>query len=215
MAVKTEVIDLADESTTCDALEDYPIDVYETFGGLINDRLPLICGGRNVSSFFSECYIAGSTNRDPVVKLLTPRTASTAVVLNSHQLWITGGQDESKILKTTEIVDALTSFAPVVKGPELPLAMNGHCAVKLNENTIMFMYMKKSFFFEVSTQTWTNGPDMKHDRVYSGCGMMQMDTGSSMVVVTGGIMNETHSLAATEILKLGDANGLKWSPGKN
>jgi len=46
-SVKTEVIDLADESTTCEALQDFPIQVTGASGGLLNDSQPLICGGWN------------------------------------------------------------------------------------------------------------------------------------------------------------------------
>ena len=220
-SVKTEVIDLADETTTCEALEDHPIEVNMASGGLLNDRVPLICGGFEGVNRLIVCYIAGSANRDPVVKRLTPRSSSAAVTLNSHQLWITGGMDDSrsKYLKSTEIVDDRTSFPPVVKGPDLPVPMAGHCIVQLNQSTILFMggapNFKKTHFYNIETQTWTDGPDMNYGRLYSGCGMMQMATGSSVVVITGGRKTEALTRSTTEFLKLGDPFGLRWSRGMN
>ena len=212
-SVLTEVIDLADESTSCEALGDFPIQVSSASGGLINDRLPLICGGFG-EGVISGCYIAGGAISDPVIKLFTPRGYSAAVVINSHQLWVTGGLDDKfNDLASTEIVDILANPPTVVPGPELPEPMNGHCIVQLNQSTVFFMggeQSKKTFFFDASTLTWTNGPDMNHDRWNFGCGLMT--TGSDLLVVASGGFD---SPTTTELLNLGDPNGLKWSAGKN
>ena len=214
-SVKTEVIDLVDESTSCDGLEDYPIPVWGASGFLMNDSLPLICGGANDDLVpFSDCHIAGSATSDPVVKLLTARFDSAAVPINSHQLWVTGGWDGSNFLASTEIVDVLASPPTVVPGPELPVPMAAHCIVQLNESTVLFMggrpNGKKTFFYDASTLTWTNGPDMNHERSVFGCGLMTM--GSDILVVASGAYL---SSSTTEVMSLGDPDGLKWSAGKN
>ena len=209
-SVLTEVIDLADESTTCDTLDDHPIQVTRASGGLINGSLPLICGVWNGNG---DCYIAGIATRDPVVKLLTPRDGSAAVAMGSHQLWITGGYDDSsEDVMFTEIVDFTSSPASVVRGPELPMPMDGHCIVKLNESTVLFMYRYKTFFFDYSAQAWTNGPDMSYDRYDFGCAIVKWGYGSSRVVVAGSVYGEGGS--TSEFLMLDDPNGLKWSAGK-
>ena len=211
-SVLTEVIDLADESTSCKALEDYPIQVSSASGGLIQNSQPLICGGWNGNSLFSECFMAGGAASDPVVKLLTPRQWSAAVAINSHQLWVTGGYGGSW-LASTEIVDILANPPTVVPGPELPVRMNGHCIVQLNQSTVLFMggspNRKKTFFFDIPSQTWTDGPDMNHDRRDFGCSTMT--TGSDLLVVASGGYD---SPSTTELLNMGNSNGLKWSAGK-
>ena len=213
----TEVIDLADESTTCEAIEDYPIPVGTASGGLAS--LPIICGGRRGNSGpISECYIAGKKLHDPVAKLLTPRFGSAAVAISSHQLWITGGVDGVTPLSSTEIVNVQASYASVEKGPELPEPMVGHCIVQLNLSTVLFMgggpsTTKKTFFYEMTTQTWTNGPDMNYGRAYFGCGLMQTATGSSIVVVSGGGTSLTDFHAKTEFLPLDETHGMKGSAG--
>ena len=235
-----EVIDLADASTTCDALEDYPIRASGASGGLLS--VPLICGGAEKSHKIlsdhpvSECYIVGSGIRDPVAKLLAPRVDSAAVAISSHQLWVTGGTSVPEnvggvphynSLKSTEIVDVQTSN--VVEGPELPWGMSGHCVVQLNQFTFFFLGGGKhislsgsvngssTFFYDARSKAWTNGPDMNYERKSFGCGIMKMASGSSMVVVTGGIesISNREGLAATEFLNLGDPNGLKWSSGNH
>ena len=81
-SVLAEVLDLADESTACNALGDYPIQVQGAFGGLVNDSLPLICGGRKENSDVSDCHIVGtSASSDPVAKLLAPRSFAGRVTI--------------------------------------------------------------------------------------------------------------------------------------
>ena len=134
------------------------------------------------------------------------------MAINSHQLWITGGLNGYNYLASTEIVD-LTSYpaATVDQGPEMPIPMYGHCLVKLNESTVLFMYGYQTFFFDHSAaQAWTNGPDMIYNRLWFGCGMMQMGDGSTAIVVAGGASSPTK----TEFLVLDDPNGMKWSVGR-
>ena len=217
-SVKTEVIDLADESTSCEALGDYPIQVSDASGGLLKDSQPLICGGFNQYSKpnqISECFIAGGATSDPVVKLLTPRSGSAAVAINSRKLWVTGGYNyDSSYLASTEIVDIEANPPRVVPGPDLPEVMTGHCIVQLNQSTVFFVggypNYKKTFLFDVPSETWTNGPDMNQDRHYSGCSLMPM--GSDLLVVASG---GDYSPSTTEVLILGNPKGLKWSAGKN
>ena len=138
-SVKTEVIDLADESTTCEALADYPIQVHAASGALLKDSIPLICGGYNYS-YISQCHIAGGTTSEPVVKLIAPRSSLAAVAINSHQLWVTGGYDVfNDFLASTEIVDIMANPPTIVPGPELPVLLERHCIVQLNQSTVLFM----------------------------------------------------------------------------
>ena len=199
-----DVIDLADESTTCEALPDYPIQVNGASGVLINDSLPMVCGGFHGQIETGNCYIAGSN--ESVAKLLTPREYTVAIEIGA-QMWITGGLYGS-YLESTEIVD----MSSVVEGPQLPKAMGGHCAVKVSETKVFFMHGYKTYFYDFLTNAWTNGPDMTYDRVYFGCGIMNTIAKSGVVVVTaGGFRLGTGS--KTEFLTLDDPNGLQWTPG--
>ena len=60
----SEVIDLLDPDAICDPLPDYPIQVQRAIGGLIHDRLPIVCGGWNGTfgnaGYNMECYDAVS-----------------------------------------------------------------------------------------------------------------------------------------------------------
>ena len=109
-------------------------------------------------------------------------------------------------------MDVLANPPTVVKGPELPVPMMAHCIVQLNTSMLMFISEKKTFFYNIPSQTWTNGADTNHVRSYSGCGLMTM--GSDRIVVASGGF-EIESRSTTELLNLDDSNGLKWSAGKN
>lgn len=174
--------------------------------------MPLICGGWN-GNLIEDCYNPQSATNNPFVKLLNPRSGSASVVMGS-QLWITGGIDRSENhTSTTEIVDLFAPAAPVVKGPELPRPMQGHCIAKINETTVLIMYESKTYFFDYEAQVWTDGPDRNIETLDFGCGIMKMaNNGSDVVVASGGLILGTED--KTEFLLLDDPDGLKWSPGK-
>ena len=94
----------------------------------------------------------------------------------------------------------------VAEGPQLPMPMSGHCLVKVNQTTALFMYRNKTFFFDFPTQSWIDGPEMNYDRVSFGCGIM-----GNVVIAAGGRFTEM--LNTTEFLSLDDPNDFKWSPG--
>ena len=206
-SVAVEVFDLVDDSVICEALEDFPVQVAAASGGLINNSVPIICGGLN--NFRGDCHIPGNTNDGPLATLITPRS-STASIAMGNTLWITGGAHvfNNSPLSSTEIVDDL---AIVVDGPELPMTMFGHCIVKLNQTTFLFMYERKTFFYDYSNQVWSYGPDMKYKRTYFGCGKMTSANGSVVVVAAGG----AYSRNTTEFLDFDGSKDLKWSAGEN
>ncbi len=55
-----EIIDLSSTTTTCKNLPDYPISTRGTFGGVIDYKTPMLCGGYyNLTSATSlkDCYL--------------------------------------------------------------------------------------------------------------------------------------------------------------
>ena len=206
-SVLTEVIDLADESTTCAIRPDFPIQAAEASGGLVNDAVPLVCGGFNRPNLISDCYDPISASPDPVATLSTPRAGSASVAIGRH-LWVTGGFDGSSNVNSTEFVDIDGS---VVEGPDLPIPTGVHCILKVNANTVFFMSGYKTFFFDYDSQVWTDGPVMNYDREFFGCGIMKMENGSVTIVAAGGAKSKNN----TEFLSLDDLNRLNWTPGND
>ena len=55
-------MDFDSPSKTCDDWTDYPIDTRGTFGGLMDNRLPLVCGGPDTQECFH--YLNGKWEVD-------------------------------------------------------------------------------------------------------------------------------------------------------
>ena len=66
--------------------------------------------------------------------MLEPRTYASAVVLDDQKLWITGGYGKTRYY-STEFVYIDTKVPEVRVGPDLPVRLEKHCTVKLNNNT--------------------------------------------------------------------------------
>ena len=167
----TEVIDLSDNPVTCKGLGDFPLKLSCGSGGLLNGSLPIVCGGKYVN-LDKDCFILGTNEK--IASLKGPRANSAAVTM-FDKLWITGGYDDYNYLNSTEILDVTVSPASVVQGPELPMPMSSHCIAKLNDSTVFFMAERKTFFYDLSANVWTSGPDMAHERYGFGCGNIKGD----------------------------------------
>merc|ERR1711997_799997 len=117
---------------------DFPDGIQEATGNMV-DGMPLLCGGiggeRAVRYDKSaNCYILRDGVWNQYTKLNEKRqTAASSVVTKNGKeaLFVTGGYDGDKYLKTTEFV---FSDGTVIPGPELPEARNGHCMAQLDEN---------------------------------------------------------------------------------
>jgi hypothetical protein len=115
-SVKSEVIDLEDSSNHCQVLEDYPIQVHNAVGGLLNQVDPLVCGGGY--PFTNVCYVVNQPGQSS--EMLEERKNSASLTLNSSHLWITGGYNVNGYHQTSEFVSI---GQPAVKGPDLPYAV--------------------------------------------------------------------------------------------
>ena len=70
------------------------------------------------------------------LNLITLFVCFSISVFNDSTLWITGGEDGAKSLKSTEFVFV---NQPAIEGPDLPFAINGHCMVQTDSNTIFIV----------------------------------------------------------------------------
>jgi hypothetical protein len=213
---KSEFIDLANPLNRCQSvLADYPIDqVGGSFGGLLNDNIPLICGGYRYSGYgkrHDDCFDIGRT-AEIQLKLSEPRSYGASVVLDGQTLWITGGElNNSSATKTTEYVD-LNGTRP---GPDLPLELQRHCLVAINATSVLLIggytiagqFSKETYFYSIEDQVWTAGPPLMTGRYFHSCALFNHDN-QMTVIVTGGI--DSTVLRTSELLILGsDA----WTQG--
>ena len=91
--VKTEIIDLLDETNICDPLPDFPVHIFGTTGGVVqvlNRYAALICGGSGVNGLLDlepRCY-AIYEDATTVIGMTDHRTYPKAILVNNTNLWV-------------------------------------------------------------------------------------------------------------------------------
>ena len=109
-------------------------------------------------------------------------------------LWVTGGYGGNlEFLSSTELIGP----SGPVPGPELPIEVEQHCLVRLDETRVMLIGGFDNTAYETSANThiynfetasWSNGPALNQARKLLGCGAFKSAAhgGKTMVVVAGG-----------------------------
>ena len=101
---RTEIIDLEDSSFTCSKVNQFPIKLYGSTGGLVGST-PFVCGGL-YSSYSNACYTLqenGAWKQDRTASLNTARYyAASGSVIMRNQLVIAGGHN-GKYLSSIEL----------------------------------------------------------------------------------------------------------------
>ncbi len=130
-------------------------------------------------------------------QLLTPRLSSASTLINQERtIFVTGGQNaEDYYIKTTEYFTPGQDPASTY-GPELPNGLRLHCMVAINESTLLLTggtsnedsnSKFKSWFFDLGSEVWTEGPQMQYEHYAHACGKFTDSQGSDVVVVAGGL----------------------------
>ena len=77
---QTQIIDLWDENAICDELPNHP---FETgggaTGGLLKNKLPMICGGWDGEDYVNQCWIIGQPGLIPMSE---QKIYSSSIVIN-------------------------------------------------------------------------------------------------------------------------------------
>ncbi len=233
-----ETIDLANSTTTngSSCPIDYPVDAYSATGGLLNSKHGVICGGIDLNGYgkLSACYKIG--NDDPIAYMKQERSVFASVVWSNkgHQdvLWVTGGRYHNECASISTEYVTLDSNQTTY-GPDLPMALSGHCLVKLDSENVLLVGGKrsekwndvtgsgtlntnKSFFYSTKTSRWLNGSDLLSARTQHACGMVvDLVTKDKVVVVIGGYGDGKSIFSSsnqTELLFLNDSPML-WQNG--
>ena len=113
-------------------------------------------------------------------------TSQTGVAIND-KLWLTG----LDYLDYTEFVSLSGDVSPAHLLPSKN--QHSHCLVKTSESTVMMIggsqdseIARNTYFLDVLTGDWTDGPDMIKARSGHGCGLFDVD-GMKYVIVVGGV----------------------------
>lgn len=197
-------------------LDAYPVNGGAVFGGVGTSggyafeggdfegpQLEVIaCGGVTINAdgsfdIVASCYgVDGSANdtwseRPP---LLRPAVRAGNAKFGSYEdgefWWVSGGtsQDGVTDLSTSQVYDF--SRIEWIEGPELPVAMQGHCKVKLNSTHTLVTggystenQEGRAYIYDWQTGTWTALPEMlSGERFLHGCALL----GDGRVLVAGG-----------------------------
>ena len=226
-ARKTEIINLENESLTCQDLGNYPFGIYGGVGSNIGS-LAVICGGTGGIGATSEkqCYklVAGEWQQ---FATMTTRRHYAAVMGVGNSLMIFGGIDYSNIngvvdtyqLQSTEIIN---ENGQVSQGPNMPADdIESHAIATVNASTLIisggrttvwpytYDYSRLTWYFNHVTQEFQEGPSlMEGRRMHASGTIVDHETNENIVVVAGGYGGI--SLDSTELLINGE-----WQQGKN
>ena len=194
---KCQVIDVS-SSTSCANLPSYPYSMRYATGGVINNS-PVICGGYRRSGSPREqesCYrFNENSNSWNLHCKMTSRRYYHAASVIQDALFITGGNYPG----STEFIHA---NGTVTSGPNLPVARHGHCMVTLHDSKVIIIgassqspssLRKSVLIFNPADKSYTTGPSVIYDRIYSACTLFHSDlhNGRPVVLTAGGIGQAT------------------------
>jgi hypothetical protein len=99
--------------------------------------------------------------------------------------------------------------------PSLPVTISEHCMVTVNSTTVMVIggvqngqISGKTFYFTFGEERWSEGPELKNERIYHSCGKIRRnkDSQEMSIIVAGG----SDYIASVEIL---DEGSNVWQTG--
>ena len=196
---------------------------------------PLICAAHWTSTWDWEnrCFVAGGSD-EVVAMLQTERRFAASVKYDDKTLWATGTFLEKEVCPTHPFIEitggltdgsffdeplATTEFLTVDGGspdqsnygPELPVALWGHCIVAIDDNSFIvaggvtgfFGISKSTYIYNKLTEEWTEGPQMTTERSHLQCASFKSDAHGNgyhnVVVAVGGYSDHNTILDTAEI----------------
>ena len=216
----SEVIDLRNPDNVCASFADAGPRQFP-YGALLQKSLPVVCGGYSNQ----DCVVIGRDTSTPLVDLTFPRPESASVLIDDSTLWITGAEWGEGLGNSEFVTIESDGSAQSILGPDLPMQVFGHCMAKIDDNTYFLsggyrldtdsIATKATFFYDMTSETWTRGPNMIESRAHHSCEVfMNPATNNLNIVLMGGYDYDTQTtLVQTELLDLdGGANGWTYGP---
>ena len=206
----TEVIDLDNANSKCLPWADFPVGVQSAVGGLVNDGL-LVCVGSSFMGDSQQCHLITPIMAEETVGLTYASFDSSAVVLDQDRLFVIGGVNfEDGELNRTDYVSTLQSTL----GPILPQELLvQYCAHKIDEDTVMVIGGKTSFFFSIKDEKWTKGPDFQRFRSVHSCGSFILNNQVVSIAAGGDYSDEASDSGLVNLLVHVDDEESQWIEG--
>ncbi len=211
-----EVINLASSASTCKDPLNFPAKVFGAIGGLGFKGNPIICGGVQNGVLSNKCYSLENNEWVSSASMKLVRVYAAAAQLKDGKLLVTGGDDGSDFLNSSEM---LTEEGWESNIPSLPVTIAYHCMVTVNSTTVMVIggwqngkgHSEKTFYFTFGEESWTEGPKLKNKRAAHSCGKIRRNKESQeMSIIVAGGYDGSSLLSSVEILGE-DSN--EWQTG--
>ncbi len=192
----SEIIDLQDADNVCNDYLPANGKRIRAYGGLINDKNPLICAG---SLDVDDCYFLGKPEAVATMKL--QRVGATEIVEPGGQrIWLTGVQVYDGITGITNTTEIVEPGKETIDGPVMPDRRENHCLVELDPDTFLFIggFTEESgetptsyIFHGAGSQTFESGPKLSKAKLLMSCQTLEATDGDDrIVVVAGGSVND-------------------------
>ena len=101
----------------------------------------------------------------------------------------------------------------------IPALLKGHCAVLLDNTTLMIIggykfptSLAATYFLDLDANSWSSGPSMTDERSYHTCNLITDCEGSQHIVVVGG--TGTGIGTYMKSVEIYDVDSGTWSSGK-
>ena len=210
----TEILNLDSEEAQVPTYHNHSQCMEGATGGFVANKF-ITCGGASDGDVLNQCYEVGKTGTSNHGLMKQKRHEAASIVMKDR-LWILGGKDvDFNVFKSTEYISHDGSQED---GPDLPIALHAHAAIKINETNFMLVggydehYNSRDNTWVYSNGNWTDGPALKKARNYHSVGKIRDSvTHKDYIVVTGGTENIFY-FKDTEILEI---DGTEWEAGKH
>ena len=200
---ETMIIDLKNDEVTC-TLANYPLKLANGAGGIVEEEIPMICGGYKDHEYIQYCHALVDKQWKKTTTDETGQSSmGTSNIVVNGSLLLTGGTGTgNKDLKSNWMINSDST----VELKDMPIQISGHCNVRLNSSHIMVIggsdertrTRSETLVFDLVKEEWTVGPSMKGQRESHGCGQMLL--GEKLITwVTGG--SSPRELQTTEYLE--------------
>ncbi len=182
-------MDLRSTTSICQNLANFPVATYWTFGGLINNSIPLICGG--VSSE-TNCFRYQSGSWQKTFSLNTGRYFYTArpgsPYPNYSYLFTVIGSAS---------IEVLTPSGWQTTESSLPKSFFVSCMIPYGSSSVLLIagqingtdpVSRETYIYNALGKTWTTSPMLTNGRRAMGCGTIKASPASTQAVfiVAGG-----------------------------
>jgi len=220
------------QKTQC-VVPDFPVAVSSAVG-FWTAQGPTVCGGSSYTIYHLEespCYFFNNKQHQwmPWTPLKKKRESASAIVtqIDRNEALIIGGGLVGSFAPNRVNSTETLSPSGSIEG-EFPVAINGHCTFKVNSTHGLITGGRQdgsdstsTWYVDLTTLTFTPGPEMLMRRWHHGCATFQMGD-KTYGIVSGGSRDVTKEdgiprsysvqLDSTEILDL-DQRSPIWTEG--